>query len=105
MLVTGAFCPQTVQSTLFFYEALAVCSTFVFTPIYKCALVAIYLENTNMVDMFGSLRAKSIYNLILMTAMDLSVNNSITTKVYYMSGHQNVVTDCLLLFLNARPLQ
>jgi hypothetical protein len=58
-----------------------------------------------MVDMFGSLHAKPIYNSILMAAVDFPVDNSITTKVYYVPGQQSIVADCLSQFLNARALQ
>jgi len=93
------------KGLIFFYEALAVCSAFVFAPIYKCDRVAIYSDNTNTVDMFGSLHAKPVYNSILMAAVDFSLDNSIATKVYYVPGQQNIIADCLSRFLNVRALQ
>jgi hypothetical protein len=40
-----------------------------------------------------------------MAVVDFSVDNSITTKVYYVPGQQNVVADCLSRFLKVRALQ
>jgi hypothetical protein len=97
--------PDGPKDLIFFYEALAVCSAFYLAPKYGCDRVAIYSDNTNTVDMFGSLRAKPIYNSILMAAINFSVTNSITTKVYYVSGKQNIIADYLSRFLNAKALQ
>jgi hypothetical protein len=55
--------------------------------------------------MFSSLRAKPVYNSILMSAVDFSINNSIATKVYYVPGTQNVIANHLSRFQNAKALQ
>ena len=55
--------------------------------------------------MFASLHGKLVYNSILMASVDLSIDTSITIKVYYVSGKQNIVADYLSRFLNAKALQ
>jgi hypothetical protein len=97
--------PDGPKDLIFFYEALAICSAFGFAATYGCDRVAIYSDNTNAVDMFGTLRAKPVYNSILMAAVDFSVNNAVSTKVYYVSGKQNIIADLLSRFLNAKALQ
>ena len=84
---------------------LAIFSAFPFSTVYKCNQVAIYSDNTNAVNMFGSLHAKPVYNSILMAAINFSISSAITTKVYYVPGWQNVIADYLSQFLNARALQ
>ena len=93
------------KDLIFFYEALAICSAFYLGIKYECDRIAIYSDNTNAVDMFGSLRAKPVYNSILIAAVDFSVSNSIATKVYYVPGKQNIIADYLSRFLNAKALQ
>jgi hypothetical protein len=93
------------KDLIFFYEALAICSAFHLGIKYKCDRIAIYSDNTNAVDMFSSLRAKRIYNSILLSAVDFTINTSIATKVYYVPGNQNVIADYLSRFLNAEALR
>jgi hypothetical protein len=67
--------------------------------------MAIYPNNTNTVDMFSSLCAGPTYNSILISVVDLLVSTSITTKVYFVPGSQNIVANALSRFLNAKALQ
>jgi hypothetical protein len=97
--------PDGPRDLIFFYEALAVCSAFFVGAKYGCERIAIYSDNTNTVDMFSSLRAKPVYNSILMSAVDFVVDNSISTKVYYVPGKQNIIADYLSRFQNAKALQ
>jgi hypothetical protein len=97
--------PDGPHDLIFFYEVLAVCTAFYLGANYGCDHIAIYPDNTNTVDMFSSLRAKPIYNLILMAAVDFTINNSISTKVYYIPGNQNIIADYLLRFQNAKDMQ
>ena len=93
------------KDLIFFYEALAICSAFHLGANYGCDRVAIYSDNTNAVDMFSSLRAGPTYNSILISVVDLIASTSITTKVYFVPGTQNIVADALSRFLNAKALQ
>ena len=104
----GYQCPlpsEGPQDLIFFYEALAVCSAFYLGAKYGCDRIAIYSDNTNTVDMFSSLRAKPTYNSILIAAVDFAVDNSISTKVYYVPGTQNIIANYLSRFQNAKALQ
>jgi len=97
--------PDGPQDLIFFYESLAICSAFYLGAQYECDRIAIYSDNTNAVDMFASLRAKPVYNSILMASVDFSVDTSIATKVYYVPGKQKIVADYLSRFLNVKALQ
>ena len=86
---TGHQCPlltEGLKDLIFFYEALAVYSAFHLGAKYQCDRILIYSDNTNTVNMFSSLHTKPVYNSILMASVDFSINNSIATKVYYVSG-------------------
>ena len=87
-----------LRDLIFFYEALAVCSAFHLGASYGCDRMAIYCDNTNTVDMFASLRAQPTYNSILICSVDFTLDSSITTKVYYVPGVQNVIADHLSRF-------
>jgi hypothetical protein len=104
----GFQCPLPLdgpKDLIFFYEALAICSAFHLGTKYACDRIAIYSDNTNAVDMFSSLRAKRVYNSILLNAVDFTINTSIATKVYFVPGNQNVIADYLSRFLNAEALR
>src|ERR1700734_2382319 len=104
----GYQCPlpsEGPQDLIFFYEALAVCSAFYLGAKYGCDRIAIYSDNTNAVDMFSSLRAKPVYNSILIAAVDFAVDNFISTKVYDVPGKQNIIADYLSRFQNAKASQ
>ena len=93
------------QGLIFFYKALAVYSAFRLGATYGCDRIAIYSDNTNTVDMFGSLRAQPTYNSILICTVDFAVSMAITTKVYFVPGTQNVIADHLSRFQNAEALR
>ena len=97
--------PNGPHDLIFFYEALAICSAFYLGAKYGCDCIAIYSDNTNTVDMFSSLRAKPVYNSILIAAVDFAVDNSISTKVYYVPSKQNIIANYLSRFQNAKALQ
>ena len=92
------------KDLIFFYKALAICSTFHLGAEYACDHIAVYSDNTNTVDMFASLCAKPTYNPILISTIDLAINHSIATRVYYVPGKQNIIANCLSCFQNTRAL-
>jgi hypothetical protein len=96
--------PDGPQGLIFFYESLAICLAFYLGAQYECNWIAVYSDNTNIIDMFASLHAKPVYNSILMASVEFSVDTS-TTKVYYVPGKQNIVADYLSRFLNVKALQ
>ena len=93
------------KDLIFFYESLAICSAFHLGATYGCDRIAVYSDNTNAMDMFASLCAKPAYNAILMSAVDFGINNTISTKVYFVPGKQNIIADYLSRFRNAKALQ
>jgi hypothetical protein len=96
--------PEGPKDLIFFYEALAICSAFHLGAKYGCDRIGIYSDNTNAVDMFSSLRAKPIYNSVLMCAIDFTIDTSISTKAYFVPGNQNVIADYLSRFQNEKAL-
>ena len=92
------------QGLIFFYEVLAVYSTFRLSASYGCDQITIYCDNTDTVDMFGSLCAQLTYNSILICTVDFTLNTAIMTKVYFVPGTQNVIADHLSRFQNAEAL-
>ena len=98
-------CPlptEGLQDLIFFYEVLTVDAAFCLGEQYECDRIPIYSDNTNTIDMFSSLRAQLTYNSILIAWVDFTLSTSITTKVYYMPGTQNV--DHLSCFQNQEAL-
>jgi hypothetical protein len=105
---TGYQCvlpPEGRQDLIFYYEVLAVCSAFYLGLNYACNHIAIYSDDTNTVDMSSSLWAKPVYNSILVAAVDFAVECSISTKVYYVLGKQNIIANFLSRFQNVKALQ
>ena len=93
------------KDLIFFHEALAICSAFHLGVKYACDRIAIYSDSTNAVDMFSSLHAKRIYNSILLSAVDFTINTSINAKVYFVLGNQNTIADYLSRFRNSDALR
>ena len=93
------------QGLIFFYKVLAVYSAFHLGASYGCGWITIYCDNTNTVNMFGSLHAQLTYNSILICTVDFTLNTAITTKVYFVPSTQNVIADHLSRFQNAEALR
>jgi hypothetical protein len=93
--------------TIFFAEALAVCSAIHAIPEMDPLpqRVVIYTDNSNTVNIFSSLRASAPYNRILMSAVDVLIAHGIDLRVYHVPGHENVVADALSRFNNELALQ
>ena len=105
---TGFQCPPPTEgpkNLIFFYEGLAICLAFYLGTKYGCNSIAIYSDSTNAIDMYSSLRMKRVYNSILLSAVDFTINTLITTKVYYVPSNQNIIADYLSRFLNADALR
>ena len=93
------------RDLIFFYEVLAVYTAFHLGKEYACDRIAIYSDNTNTVDMFSSLCTQPTYNHILMAWVDFTLSTSITTKVYFVPGTQNVIADHLSRYQNHEALR
>ena len=54
-----------------------------------------YLDNTNTMDIFHSLRARRPYNELLKISVDILLCHDIDVCVFHISGTSNTVTDAL----------
>ena len=84
----------------FFPESLAICSAIHKILTWRSAgrhikRIAILSDSSNAVNIFRSLRAKPIYNPILMSAIDVLIANGTEHRVDHVPGECNVVADAL----------
>ncbi|KZV86173.1 hypothetical protein EXIGLDRAFT_596596, partial [Exidia glandulosa HHB12029] len=61
----------------------------------KPARIAIYTDSQVSVDLFDSLKAELPYNQILLSAVEIMMSQSVSARVYHVSGTRNVVADAL----------
>jgi hypothetical protein len=96
----SALPPLAPTDTIFFFEALAVCSAIhaVADMQPPPARLLIYTDNTNTVAMFNTLRAKPAYNRLLMSAMDILLHYHVDLRVEHIPGDLNEVADALSRF-------
>jgi hypothetical protein len=94
------------KDTIFYFEALAVCSAIV----AACELpsvpsrVVVYSDNFNTVNIFNSLRCTPPFNDILKTVMSLLLHHHVSLRVFHILGEDNVVADALSRFENTRAI-
>jgi len=58
-----------------------------------------------MVDMFHSLKAKQLYNLLLLTTVDHTICSNVQFRVSHIPGEENGLADALSHFDYAHILQ
>ena len=97
--------PSAIASQhIFFFEALAICSVcHQFVNILlslDCCCLVIYLESTNSVDIFNSLRAINPYNRILISAVNIILDHDIDFQVLHVRGVDNLIANALSRFNN-----
>ena len=93
------------RDLIFFYKVLAVYAAFCLGKEYACDWITIYSDNTNTVDMFSSLCTQPTYNRILMAWVDFTLSTSITMRVYFIPGTQNIIVGHLSHFQNHEALR
>ena len=91
------------KNTIFFFEALAVVSV---VDAVTClpsipAHLLVHIDNTNMVDIFHSLRSLPPYNDLLKFTVSLLIKYNISLRVVHVPGMDNEVADALSWFNNA----
>jgi hypothetical protein len=100
----GYQCPlplNALKDTIFFFEALAVCSAIHLARCFaKTTRLIVYTDNTNTFDIFTSLAAKPDYNRILMSAIDVLIEDEVDLCLYHILGKDNLVADPLSCFKN-----
>jgi hypothetical protein len=98
-------CPlplNALKDAIFFFEALAVCSAIHLAHCFdKMTRLIVYTDNTNM---FTSLAAKPDYNQILMSAIDVLIEDEVDLCVYHIPGKDNLIVDPLSRFKNKLAL-
>ncbi|KII87747.1 hypothetical protein PLICRDRAFT_66238, partial [Plicaturopsis crispa FD-325 SS-3] len=92
--------PSTAPAdTIFWFEALAVCSAihhFAGMDLSGTARrLLIRTDNSNTVNMFNSLRAKPVYNPILTSSVDVRIKSGIDLRVAHIAGDLNTVSDAV----------
>jgi hypothetical protein len=91
---------------IFFWEALAVCSAIHLSRLHgKPKRILCHTDNSNSFDIFTSLRAKPVYNPILMSAVDVLLADGIDFRITWLPGKDNVVADALSRFNNELAMQ
>jgi hypothetical protein len=94
------------RDVIFFFEALAVCSAVHLSRAFaKTSRLVVYTDNTNAFDIFTSLRAQPCYNRILISAMDVLIEDDRDLRVFHVPGKDNIVADPLSRFLNELALK
>ena len=84
---------------IFYFEALTVVSAIYWAahnlPLQPCSRLAIYTDNSNMVDMFNTLRTQPLYNPLLITVVEILLLSKTHLRVFHVPGDENIVADGL----------
>ncbi|KAJ3861561.1 hypothetical protein EV359DRAFT_84204 [Lentinula novae-zelandiae] len=81
---------------IFYFEALTVVSAILYAIQLPSILrVFVFTDNTNTVDMFHSLKAKQLYNPLLLTTVDHTIRSDAQFRVAHICGEQNGIADAL----------
>ncbi len=88
------------DKVIFFFEALCVCAAIHWVAntllLELRRRVTIFMDNTNTVDIFSSLRALPTYNPILKSAVNVLISHDMDLQVLHIPGSENNVVDALL---------
>jgi hypothetical protein len=102
----GYQCPLPIDApkdVIFFFEALTVCSAIHLTRNHiKTSCLVVFTDNTNTFDIFSSLRAQPSYNRILISAMNVLIEDNLDLRVFNIPGKDNIIADPLSRFKNER---
>ncbi|RDX39564.1 hypothetical protein OH76DRAFT_1328543, partial [Lentinus brumalis] len=99
----GYFCdlpPNPPADSIFFYEALSVCTALHRVPAWREAgrsifRLAVLSDNTNAVSIFNTLKADPAYNPILISSVDVILNTGVDLRVDHVPGEFNVIADAI----------
>jgi hypothetical protein len=89
------------KDAIFFFEALAVCSAILLARSFrKTTRLIVYTDNTNTFNIFNSFAAKPVYNRILMSSIDMLIEDEVDLRVYHILGKDNLIADPLSRYKN-----
>ncbi len=89
------------KDMIFFFEALAVCSAIHLAHCFKkTTWMAIYTDNTNTFHIFNTFRALPAYNHILISAINILIEDEIDLRVYFIPSEDNIITDPISHYKN-----
>jgi len=99
--------PENVpEDAIFFFEALAVCSAVHLSRRFKkTSRLLIFTDNTNTFDIFTSLRAKPEYNCVLISAINVLIDDGVDLRVFHLLGSDNIIADPLSRYRNELALK
>ena len=85
------------EDTIFWLEALTVLSALIWATELSPppSRLAIFTDNLNTIQMFGSLRFQPPYDLLLLEAVAILTRTKIDLRVWHISGASNLVADAL----------
>ncbi|CAL1702706.1 unnamed protein product [Somion occarium] len=91
---------HTPTSTIYFFEALAICAAihrihFWRTASHFVQCLAILSDNTNAVHAFNTLKVTPPYNPILTSAIDIMIEGCLQVRVDHINGEDNQISDTL----------
>ena len=74
----------------------------------KGSKILIYIDNSNLVDIFYTLCCLPSYNPLLKAAVDILIRNDYSLRVLHVPGEENIVVDALShirfsIALNSEP--
>lgn len=98
--------PDDTEKPIFYYETLTVISSILHAiKLSTVHRVFVFTDNTNTVDMFHTLKARQLYNPLLLMAINHSICSNLQFCVAHIPGDENDIADALSWFDYARILQ
>ncbi|KAE9385630.1 hypothetical protein BT96DRAFT_1026532 [Gymnopus androsaceus JB14] len=84
---------------IFYFEALTVVSAILYAiKIPSIHHVFVFTDNANTVDMFHSLKARQLYNPLLLTVTNHTICSGVQFRVSHIPGEENGIADALSQF-------
>ena len=89
------------KDAIFFFKALDTCSAILLARSFcKTTWLIVYTDNTNTFDIFTSLSAKPVYNRILISSINMPLEDGIDLRIFHIPGKDNILTDTLSRYKN-----
>ena len=95
--------PNPLSSTIFWFEALAVCAAINHAAdVWSCDFqpklqrLVVYTDSMNTVDMFNTLHALPSHNPLLISSINARSCTSLDVRVCHVPGEKNIIADAIL---------